>query len=87
MDHFQNLPSQEYPILRFTIGGEKEYTVDASTWDVANELPEFFVQTKSARQEPFGASGYVYSQTGQTTLDHRYEIEPIAENLYCYKFR
>lgn len=85
--YFQSLSEDQYPSLTFTVPSGKVYTVNASTWDINAEPPELFVQIEALRQEPYGLTGYVYTPTGNTTLDRRYNIEPLADDIYCYRLQ
>lgn len=67
-----------------TAQGEKYIAYRA--WNIPG-ISTFIVQTEPARQEPYGARGYIYAPTKDSTLDSRYYVQHLGNNIYCYTFK
>ncbi len=79
--------SDQSPVVGFTTtDGEPHIAYRA--W---GNMPDMFiVQIEPARQEPYGARGYIYTPnipTNGEPLDHRYHTQHLEGNIFCYRFK
>ncbi|MBZ0297117.1 MAG: hypothetical protein K8L99_31450 [Anaerolineae bacterium] len=73
------------PELIFKVESGSGYSINASVWRSATDVPRFFVVTESGWQENFGVKGYFFSPAGKP-LVVRLRFQHLDGDVYCYWF-
>lgn len=69
--------------VNFTVPSGRTYT--ASSFNVNSYRSYLFVVLKRSWNERYGFIGYIYSTLGTPSLDDKYEVKYLANDIYCYE--